>query len=150
MSSQLKDQITDDMKTAMRAKDSARLLAIRLLLAAIKQREIDERIELDDDQVLVIITKMVKQRRDSIKQFTEAARQDLVDQEAFEIGVIETYLPPQLGEQEVTQLIEQSIKNTGAASMQDMGKVMGDLRPKIQGRADMGAVSVKIKALLNS
>lgn len=150
MSNPLKDQITDDMKSAMRAKDQARLSAIRLLLAAIKQREVDERIELDDEQVLAIITKMVKQRRDSIKQFTEAGRKDLVDQEAYEISVIENYLPPQLDEQEIAQLIEQSIQATGAKSMQDMGKVMGDLRPKIQGRADMGIVSAKIKALLNA
>ncbi len=136
------------MKTAMRAKDSARLGVIRLILAAIKQREVDERIELDDTQVLAVLDKMVKQRRDSIDQYGKGGRQDLVDKEAFELEVIDVYLPARLDEAELSALIEQAIADSGAASMKDMGKVMGVLRPQIQGRADVGAVSTRVKARL--
>lgn len=136
------------MKTAMRAKDSARLGVIRLILAAVKQREVDERIELDDIQVLAVLDKMIKQRRDSIDQYGKAGRQDLVDKEAFELEVIDTYLPARLDEAELSALIEQAIAVSGAASMKDMGKVMGVLRPQVQGRADVGAVSARVKARL--
>ncbi len=137
------------MKTAMRAKDSARLGIIRLILAAIKQREVDERIELDDAQILAVFDKMIKQRRDSIDQFARAGRQDLVDQEEFELGVINDYLPPQLDAGELSTLIEQAIADAGAQTMKDMGKVMGILRPRVQGRADMGEVSARIKDRLS-
>lgn len=146
----LKARIQEDMKNAMRAKDSARLGVIRLILSAIKQREVDERIELDDSQVLVVLDKMVKQRRDSIDQYGKANRQDLVDQEEFELGIIHTYLPPALSAEELSELIEGAIAESGAESMKDMGKVMGILRPRIQGRADMGEVSARIKSRLGS
>ena len=144
----LKQQITDDMKTAMRAKDTARLGAIRLLLAAIKQREVDERIELSDADVVAIIEKMNKQRRDSISQYEAAGRQDLADVEKFEMGVLATYMPQQLSEGEIASAVAEAIAATGAASPQDMGKVMGMLKPKLAGRADMGKVSALIKAQL--
>lgn len=146
--SALKQQLTDDMKTAMRAKDKPRLGVIRLVLAAIKQREVDERIELDDTQVLAVLDKMVKQRRDSFTQFTDAGRQDLADQEKFELGVLQDYLPAALSEAELDALITAAIESTGATSMKEMGKVMGVIRPQVQGRADMGAVSQKIKQKL--
>jgi len=148
--SALKSRLTEDMKTAMRSKDKPRLGVVRLVLAAIKQREVDERIELDDTQVLAVLDKMVKQRRDSEKQFTDAGRQDLADQEIYEISVLQDYLPAALDDAELEALIKNAIGSTGAASMQDMGKVMGVLKPQVQGRADMGAVSQKIKALLGS
>ncbi len=148
--SALKSRLIEDMKTAMRSKDKPRLGVVRLTLAAIKQREVDERIELDDTQVLAVLDKMVKQRRDSVTQFTDAGRQELADQETFEIGVLQDYLPAALDEAELEALIKDAIGSTGAASMQDMGKVMGVLKPQVQGRADMGAVSQKIKALLGS
>ncbi len=138
------------MKTAMRAKDSARLGVIRLILAAVKQREVDERIELDDTQVLAVLDKMIKQRRDSIDQFGKAGRQDLVDKEQYEVGLIETYLPPRLDPAELTTLIDQAIADSGAASIKDMGKVMAVLRPQVQGRADVGAVSAEVRARLAS
>jgi hypothetical protein len=144
----LRLQISEDMKTAMRAKDSARLSAIRLLLAAMKQREVDERIELDDEQVLAIIEKMLKQRRDSISQYEAAKRQDLVDVEKFEVEVLTGYLPQALTEAEVTAIIEKVIADTGAAGVKDMGKVMGLVKPQIIGRADMGKVSGQIKTRL--
>ena len=144
----LKQQITDDMKTAMRAKDTARLGAIRLLLAAIKQREVDERIELSDADVVAIIEKMNKQRRDSISQYEAAGRQDLADVEKFEMSVLATYMPQQLSEGEIASAVAEAIAATGAASPQDMGKVMGMLKPKLAGRADMGKVSALIKAQL--
>jgi uncharacterized protein YqeY len=144
----LKQRITDDMKSAMRAKEKERLGVIRLILADIKRKEVDERIELDDAMVLAILDKMVKQRRDSIQQFTNAGRDELAKQEEFEISVIQDYLPKQLTEAEITALINAAIKDTGAASMQDMGKVMAQLKPELQGRADMGAVSKLIKSLL--
>ncbi len=144
----LKTQLTNAMKTAMRAKDKATLGAIRLILADIKRIEVDERIELDDDRILVIMDKMLKQRRDSIKQYLAADRQDLADQETFEITIIEKFLPTKLTDEEIDQLITAAIKETGAESMRDMGKVMGIIRPQIQGRADAAEVSKKIKSQL--
>jgi uncharacterized protein YqeY len=144
----LKQQITEDMKTAMRAKETARLGAIRLLLAAMKQREVDERIELTDADVVAIIEKMLKQRRDSISQYKAANRQDLVDVEEFEVTVLQTYMPQQLSEADVIASIAEAIAATGAAGPQDMGKVMGVVKPKLAGRADMGKVSGLIKAQL--
>ena len=145
----LKQQITDDMKAAMRAKDTARLGAIRLLLAAIKQREVDERIELSDADVVAIIEKMNKQRRDSISQYEAASRQDLADVEKFEMTVLAAYMPQQFSEAEITQAVIAAIASTGATSQQDMGKVMGVLKPNLAGRADMGKVSALIKAQLS-
>jgi uncharacterized protein YqeY len=144
----LKQQITEDMKTAMRAKETARLGAIRLLLAAMKQREVDERIELTDADVVAIIEKMLKQRRDSISQYKAANRQDLVDVEEFEVSILQTYMPQQLSEAEIATAIAEAIASTGAAGPQDMGKVMGVVKPKLAGRADMGKVSGLIKAQL--
>ncbi len=145
----LKQQISEDMKNAMRAKDSARLGAIRLLLAAMKQREVDERIELDDAAVVAIVEKLLKQRKDSFSQYQAAGRQDLADQESFEIGVLGAYMPQQLAEEEVAALVQQAVAETGAAGPRDMGKVMACLKPKLAGRADMNAVSGLIKAALN-
>jgi hypothetical protein len=144
----LKQQITEDMKTAMRAKDTARLGAIRLLLAAMKQREIDERIELSDADVVAVIEKMNKQRRDSVSQYEAAGRQDLADVEKFEMSVLANYMPQQLSEAEIGAAVAEAIAATGASSQQDMGKVMGMLKPKLAGRADMGKVSALIKAQL--
>ncbi len=144
----LKQQITEDMKTAMRAKETARLGAIRLLLAAMKQREVDERIELNDADIVNIIEKMLKQRRDSISQYKAANRQDLVDVEEFEVTVLQAYMPQQLSEAEIVSAIAEAIAATGAAGPQDMGKVMGVVKPKLAGRADMGKVSGLIKAQL--
>jgi uncharacterized protein YqeY len=144
----LKERIQHDVKEAMRAKDKERLATIRLIMAAIKQREVDERIELDDDQVLVVLDKMVKQRRESIAQFEKAGRDDLIAKEAAELDIIQQYLPEQLGEDEINALIDEALQATGASSIKDMGKVMGQLKPKLQGRADMGAVSGLIKARL--
>ncbi len=138
------------MKAAMKSGDKRRLGIIRLIRAAIKQREVDERIELDDTQVLLVLDKMVKQRRDSVEQFEKAGRTELADQEKFEIGIIQEYLPAQLSEDEISALITEAITATGAESMKDMGKVMGMLKPKLQGRADMGAVSGLIKQNLSS
>ena len=145
----LKQQITDDMKTAMRARDAARLGAIRLLLAAMKQREVDERIELSDADVVAIIEKMNKQRRDSISQYEAAGRQDLADVEKFEMSVLANYMPQQLSEAEIASAVAEAIAATGAAGPQDMGKVMGMIKPKLAGRADMGKVSALIKAQLS-
>ena len=145
----LKDQIQQDMKDAMRAKDKARLATIRLILAAIKQREVDERIELDDAQVIAVLDKMTKQRRESISQFEQAGRDDLIAQENAELEIIRPYLPEALGEDELNALIEAAMQATGASTIKDMGKVMGQLKPKIQGRADMGAVSALIKSRLS-
>jgi uncharacterized protein YqeY len=144
----LKEKISEDMKSAMRAKETARLGAIRLLLAAMKQREVDERIELTDADVVAIIEKMLKQRRDSISQYKAANRQDLVDVEEFEVSVLQTYMPQQLSEAEIVSAIAEAIAATGAAGPQDMGKVMGVVKPKLAGRADMGKVSGLIKAQL--
>jgi uncharacterized protein YqeY len=144
----LKLQIQNDMKTAMKSGDKVRLGVIRLILAAIKQREVDERIELDDTQVLAVLDKMVKQRRDSISQYSAAGREDLADVERFELEVIQSYLPQPLTEDELVELIEAAMASTGAKAMSDMGKVMGVLKAQVQGRADMGAVSAQIKGRL--
>ena len=133
----------------MKAKDKARLGVLRLITAAIKQREVDEKITLNDEQVLAVLEKMVKQRKDSIAQYEKAGRDELAQQEAFEIGIIQEYLPEQLSEEEINALIDEAIGSSGAESMKDMGKVMGMLKPKLAGRADMGAVSGKIKAKLS-
>jgi uncharacterized protein YqeY len=146
----LKSRITEDMKTAMRARDSERLGAIRLLQAAIKQREVDERIELDDTQVIEAIEKMLKQRRDSISQFEAANRQDLVDIEKFEVTVLQTYLPQALTEDEVKAVLEKVVVDTGASGIKDMGKVMAAIKPLVIGRADMGKISGLIKARLGA
>jgi uncharacterized protein YqeY len=144
----LKDRITDDMKAAMRAKDSARLGTIRLLLAAIKQKEVDERIELDDTAVSSIVEKLIKQRKDSISQFQAAARDDLVAAEQAELGVLQAYLPEQLSAAEVEAAVIAAIAEAGAAGPKDMGKVMGLLKSRLAGRADMGQVSALIKTRL--
>ena len=144
----LKDQLKDQQKLAMLARDKARLGAIRLLMAEIKQREVDTRIELNDEDILAVVTKMVKQRRDSISQFEAAGRQDLADKESAEIVVLQEFLPQQLTADEIVALIEQAITESGAAVMADMGKVMAVLKPKIQGRADVGAVSAQVKTRL--
>jgi len=141
----LKDRILQDVKDAMRSRDKPRLATLRLITAAIKQQEIDERIEMNDAQVLALLDKMCKQRRESISQFEKAGRDDLIAQEASELELIQTYLPEQLGEDEIAALIDEAMAATGAASIKDMGKVMGQLKPKLQGRADMGAVSAMIK-----
>lgn len=146
--SQLKSQITEAVKTAMKSGDKPRTAALRLVMAALKQIEVDQRIELADSDVIAALDKMGKQRRESISQYQKAARQDLVAQEEFELAVIQEFLPQPLDEAEVTALIQAAIQNTQAASMQDMGKVMNLLRPQLQGRADMGKVSQQIKALL--
>ena len=145
----LKQQITEDMKAAMRAKETARLGAIRLLLAAMKQREVDERVELTDADVVAIIEKMNKQRRDSISQYEAAGRQDLADVEKFEMSVLADYMPQQLSEAEIGKAVAEAIAATAAASQKDMGKVMGVLKPSLAGRADMGKVSALIKAQLS-
>ena len=144
----LKDQLKDQQKLAMLAKDKARLGAIRLLMAEIKQREVDTRVELNDEDILAVVTKMVKQRRDSISQFEAAGRQDLADKESAEIVVLQEFLPQQLTADQIAALIEQAITESGAAVMADMGKVMAVLKPKIQGRADVGAVSAQVKTRL--
>jgi len=144
----IKDRLQQDMKDAMRARDKARLATIRLILAAIKQREVDERIELDDAQVIAVLDKMVKQRRESIAQFEKAARDDLIAQENSELEVIIPYLPAALSEAEINALVDAALSATGAATLRDMGKVMAELKPKLAGRADMGAVSALIKARL--
>jgi uncharacterized protein YqeY len=138
------------MKTAMRAKDSARLSAIRLLLSGIKQREVDERVELTDAEVLSVIEKMLKQRRESIAQFEKASRNDLVAVEKFEIGVLSAYLPQQMGDAELAQAVAAAVAEAGASGIKDMGKVMAILKPRLAGRADMGAVSSLVKAKLSA
>ena len=144
----LKDRITDDMKAAMRAKETARLSAIRLLLAAMKQREVDERIELSDADILAIIEKMLKQRRDSVTQFEAGGRADLVAAERAEIEVLSGYMPQALSEAEIDAAIAAAIASTGASGAAGMGKVMAELKPKLAGRADLSAVSAKVKAKL--
>jgi uncharacterized protein YqeY len=138
------------MKTAMRAKDSARLSTVRLLLAALKQREVDERIVLTDADVLSAIEKMIKQRRESIAQYEKAARKDLADVEKFEIDVLSAYLPQQMGDAELAQAVAAAVAESGASGIKDMGKVMAVLKPRLAGRADMGAVSSLVKAKLSS
>ena len=146
----LKSVITEDMKNAMRSKDINRLGTIRLLLAAIKQKEVYERIDLTDTQVITIVEKMIKQRKDSISQFTTAKRQDLVDQETSELLLLETYLPAQLSEEEILAKVKQTIEASGAVGPQDMGKVIGILKPELAGQADMGKVSALVKAALSA
>ena len=146
----LKSMITEDMKNAMRSKDINRLGTIRLLLAAIKQKEVDDRIELTDTQVITIVEKMIKQRKDSINQFTTAKRQDLVDQETSELLLLETYLPAQLSEEEILAKVKQTIEASGAVGPQDMGKVISILKPELAGQADMGKVSAIVKAALSA
>ena len=144
----LKLQIQSDMKTAMKAGDKTSLGVIRLMLAAIKQREVDERIELDDTQVLAVLDKMVKQRRDSIGQYSGAGREDLAEIERFEVDVVQSYLPRALTDDELTALVDAAMASTQASAMSDMGKVMGLLKPQIQGRGDMGSVSARVKQRL--
>jgi uncharacterized protein len=144
----LKARITEDMKVAMRAKDAPRLSAIRLLLAAMKQKEVDERVELSDADVVAIIDKMQKQRRDSISQYEKGGRQDLAEVEKFEMGVLQSYMPQALSDAEVEAEIAAAMQATGAKAMSDMGKVMAVLKPKLAGKADMGKVSALIKAKL--
>jgi len=144
----LRDQINEDMKSAMKAREAERLGALRLLLSAVKQREVDERVTLDDAGVVGVVEKMIKQRKDSIAQYEKAARQDLADKEKYEISVLEGYLPKQLSAQEVEDAIGSAMAQTGAKSPADMGKVMGVLKPMLAGRADMGKVSALVKARL--
>ena len=146
----LKAQISEDMKTAMKAGDKDRLKVVRLILAAIQQIEVDRRTELDDAGVLGVMDKMVKQRRDSVSQFEKGGRQDLADIELAEIRVLENYLPEQLSEAELADIIEQAIKDSGAESIRDMGKVMGQVKSKAAGRADMGAVGARVKERLGA
>ncbi|MGB5835029.1 MAG: GatB/YqeY domain-containing protein [Thiohalocapsa sp.] len=144
----LKSRLQDDMKAAMKSGDKERLGVIRLINAAIKQREVDERIELDDTQVLAVLDKMLKQRRDSIAQFEQAGREDLAAKERFEVGVCQQFMPAALSGAEIEGLITDALSSTGATAMQDMGKVMGILKPALQGRADMAAVSKQVKTRL--
>lgn len=144
----LRQKINDDMKTAMKARETEKLAAIRLLQAALKQKEVDERVELSDDMVLAIIDKMLKQRKDSIEQYTAGNRADLVAREEFEVAVLSAYMPAHLTETELAAIIDGVIAETGALSAKDMGKVMSALRPKVAGRADMGKLSATIKARL--
>ena len=149
MSEPIYQRVTAEVKVAMKARDKPRLGALRLIMADFKRIEVDERIELDDERVLVILDKMTKQRKDSLKQFEDAGREDLANQEALEIAVIAEFLPDQLSDAEVSGLVKAAIAETGAASMQDMGKVMAIVKPLIQGKADMGAVSGLVKAQLS-
>lgn len=150
MADTLKSRINDAMKEAMRARNKERLATIRLILAALKQREVDERITLDDTAVLAVLDKMMKQRRDSVSQYRAADRNDLADREEAEIAVIAEYMPQPLSESELTGLIDSAVNESGASSMAQMGAVMALLRPQVQGRADMGAVSAAVKARLNA
>jgi len=144
----LREQLAEDIKAAMKAREAERLGALRLMLAAVKQREVDERVTLDDAGVIGVVEKMIKQRKDSIAQFEKAARQDLADKEKFEISVLEAYLPRQLSAQELEAAVAEAIAAAGAKTAADMGKVMGALKPKLAGRADMGKVSALVKARL--
>lgn len=148
MTSAIKNHIIEDMKTAMRSQEKERLATIRLILAALKQREVDERIELSDEQILVTLNKMIKQRRDSIQQFEAGNRPDLAQKEAEEVRIIQQYLPAQLSEAEIEQAVAAAIQESGAGSAKDMGKVMGLLKSKLQGKADMTVVSGKVKEKL--
>ncbi len=144
----LREQLNDDIKTAMKARDADKLGALRLLLSAVKQREVDERIVLDDAGVVAVVEKMLKQRKDSIAAFEQAQRQDLADKEKFEVAILQAYMPRQLPEAEVAAIVEAAIASTGAKSPSDMGKVMGAVKPKLAGKADMGKVSALIKSRL--
>ena len=149
MAEPIYQRVTTEVKLAMKARDKPRLGALRLIMADFKRVEVDERIELDDERVLVILDKMTKQRKDSFKQFEDAGRQDLADQEALEIAVIGEFLPDQLSDDEVSGLVKAAIAETGAVSMQDMGRVMAIVKPQVQGKVDMGAVSGLVKAQLS-
>jgi uncharacterized protein len=146
---ELKQRINDDVKIAMREKDKDRLTTLRMIMAAIKQKEVDERIELDDTQILAVLDKMAKQHRDSINQFQQAGRNDLVEKENRELAIVQTYLPTQLSDAEIQQVLQEAIQESDASSMQDMGKVMAILKPKLQGRADMGKISGLVKTRLS-
>jgi len=145
----IKQQINDDVKVAMRARDKERLSALRMILAAIKQKEVDARIELDDPQTLAVLDKMTKQHRESISQYQQAGRDDLVQKETFELEIVQSYLPAPLTDMEIDELIRSVLEETGATTMQDMGKVMGLLKPRLQGRADLGKVSGLVKIRLS-
>jgi len=147
--SALKTRINDDVKTAMRSKDKERLGTLRLLTAAIKQIEVDKRIELDDEQIVAVVEKMLKQRKDSIEQFEKAGRNELAEIEIKEVAILKEFMPEQMSDADVDALIDEAIATTGASEMKEMGKVMGVLKPKLAGKADMGAVSGKIKAKLS-
>jgi len=144
----LREQLNEDIKAAMKAREADRLAALRLMLSAVKQREVDERITLDDAGVIAVVEKMIKQRKDSIAQYEKAQRQDLADKEKYEISVIEVYMPKQMSEDEVKAVIDAAIASTGAKGAADMGKVMGVVKPQLAGRADMGKVSALVKARL--
>ncbi len=144
----LRDKVNDDMKAAMKAREAEKLGALRLLLAAVKQREVDERITLDDAQMVAVVEKMIKQRKDSISQYEKAARQDLADKEKYEISVLEAYLPTQMTQAEIEAAVTEAIASTGAKSAADMGKVMGVVKPRLAGKADMGKVSALVKGKL--
>lgn len=144
----LKERISEDMKSAMKARETERLAAIRLILAALKQKEVDERIELSDTDVVVILERMLKQRKDSISQFEAAGRNDLAEKEKFEVSILQGYMPQALTEEEVTAIVASAISESGASGVKDMGKVMGLVKPKVAGRADMGQISALIKAKL--
>jgi uncharacterized protein YqeY len=146
----LRDRVNEDMKSAMKAREQEKLGALRLLLAAVKQREVDERITLDDAQLVSVIEKMIKQRKDSISQYEKAARQDLADKEKFEISVLEAYLPQQMSQAEIDAAVAEAIASTGAKGAADMGKVMGVLKPRLAGRADIGKVSGLVKGKLSA
>jgi len=146
----LKEYIQEQVKNAMRAKDKPRLAALRLLTAEIKQREVDQRVSLEDDAIVQAIEKMIKQCREAANQYKDAGRDDLAQQENFEIGILQEFMPEAMSEQEITQLIDEAMVETGAASMKDMGKVMAIVRPKCQGRADMSAVSAQIKSKITA
>jgi uncharacterized protein YqeY len=146
----LREKLNEEIKSAMKAREQEKLAALRLMLAAVKQKEVDERITLDDAGVISVVEKMIKQRKDSIAQYEKAARQDLADKEKFEIGVIEAYLPQQLSQGEIDAIVAEAIASTGAKSAADMGKVMGVVKPKLAGRADMGKVSALVKARLSA
>lgn len=148
MTTSLKQQIQEDMKIALRAHDKQRLGVVRLILAAIKQVEVDERVELDDTRITQILNKMIKQRRDSIAQYDQAKRDDLADQERLEVKIIQTYLPEPLSETDIDRIVSEAITKVGATSVKEMGKVMAELKDKLQGRADMTQISAKIKARL--
>ena len=147
--SDLKTRLTGDVQAAMRARDRERLVVLRTIMAAIKQKEVDERVEMDDARVLAVLDKLVKQHRDSIEQFGNAGRTDLCDKEKFELGIVQSYLPQAATQQEIADLIESAVRDTGASSIKDMGKVMGRLKPGLQGRADLGQVGALVKDRLS-
>jgi uncharacterized protein YqeY len=149
MAGDLKQRLDDDVKTSLKSRDKQRVAALRLILAAVKQVEVDKRTVLTDDQIAALLAKQAKQRRESIRQFQQARRDDLVAKETFELDLINSYLPEPLSDDEIRQLISDAIRSVGASGMQDMGKVMGELKPHVQGKADMATVSAQVKALLS-